>query len=385
LWNEKSNRVMVPKMNVKIADIIKVMEGFAPSRLAEEWDNVGLQIGQKEWPVRNIWVALDPLPEVVGAACENNVDLLITHHPLIFQPLKSIDINTPVGSAIQTAIRNQLSIFVAHTNLDSVKDGVNDLLAARIGLKNLKVLGRAFEPESCKLVVYVPVEYEKKVLDALFETEAGKIGSYTCCSFRNEGKGTFRPGISAKPVYGKIGEISHTNEVRIETIVYRDNLQSVIEQLRESHPYETMAYDVYPLSMSENGQGLGRIGELDNDTELYSLALMVKKKLGIESVKVSGRYELPVNKVAICSGSGSGLIRDFLSSAAQVYISGDLRYHDARAVEAANLGLIDIGHFASEHLIVEGLAKRLLEIFSENGIDVKVEACGLEKDPFMIL
>ena len=372
-------------MNLKIADIIKVMEGFAPSRFAEEWDNVGLQVGHKAWPVRNIWVALDPLPEVVDAACENSVDLLITHHPLIFQPLAAIDVDTPVGSAIQMAIQNQLGIYVAHTNLDSVKEGVNDLLADRIGLKNLKVLRRAFAPESCKLVVYVPVEYEKKVLDALFETEAGKIGSYTCCSFRNKGKGTFRPELSAKPVYGKIGEISHANEVRIETVVCRDDLQSVVTQLKESHPYETMAYDVYPLSMPQNGQGLGRIGELDIETELHPLALRVKEKLGIESVKVSGRRELPVNKVAICSGSGSGLIKDFLSSEAQVYISGDLRYHDARAAEAANRGLIDIGHFASEHLIVDGLAKRLLEFFSKNEIDAKVEACGLEKDPFMIL
>jgi len=370
---------------VTVADIIEVMEAFAPFSLAEEWDNVGLQVGQLQWPVKTIWVALDPLPEVVDAACKNDVDLLITHHPLIFHPLRSIDFSTPVGSIIHKTTRHQLAIFAAHTNLDSATDGINDLLASRIGLKNLRVLSKTLGPDIYKLVVYVPVKYEQKVLNALFETEAGKIASYTCCSFRSQGKGTFRPGPSSKPVFGKIGEISHADEIRIETVVHRTDLKNVIAHVREHHPYETMAYDVYSLSAPENNQGLGRIGELDESTELASFALAVKEKLGLESVKIAGKPDLSVDKAAVCSGSGSGLMKYFLSSGAKVYISGDLRYHDARTAEAANLGLIDIGHFASEHLIVESLAQRLVKILSETGIALKIEAYRLEKDPFVIL
>jgi len=377
-------------MSIRVVDIIRIMETIAPVSLAEEWDNVGLQVGQKDWPVRTVWIALDPLPDVVAAACKKDVDLLITHHPLLFQPLRSIDFSSPVGSIINLAARHRIAIFAAHTNFDNAAGGINDVLARRIDLKNLKVLGGSGEPENYKLVVYVPVEYEQKVLDAIFETEAGQTGAYTCCSFRNNGKGTFKPGSSAKPFIGKPNEISQINEVRIETVVPRNDLKSVIERIRENHPYETMAYDVYPLlsfesRSTEERSGLGRVGELAEKKELTSFALYIKEKLGLKSVKVVGKPNLSVYKAAVCAGSGSSLMNDFFSSGAQVFISGDLRYHDARAVEAANLGLIDIGHFASEHLIVDVLAERLNKILSETGVDVGVEACRLENDPFVIL
>jgi dinuclear metal center YbgI/SA1388 family protein len=276
-------------MTATVADIIKVMETMAPLRLAEEWDNVGLQVGQLDWPVRSIWVALDPLYDVVDGACRNGVDLLITHHPLIFNPLRCINFDTPVGSVIQAAAGHKLAIFAAHTNFDSAADGINDLLAFRVGLADLKVLKR---------------------------------GDHPC-------------------------EDSAT-----------DDLQK---------------------------QGLGRVGELEETMELLPLALSIKKKLGLKYIKIAGKPDLPVRRVAVCSGSGSGLMKDFFSSGAQVFISGDLRYHDAREVEALNLGIIDMGHFASEYLAIEVLAKRLDKILTADGKDVKVEACRLENDPFLVL
>lgn len=375
-------------MAATVKDIIRIMETVAPLRLAEEWDNVGLQVGQKDQPVQKIRIALDPLPDVVAEACRNDADLLITHHPLIFQPLKFLDFNTPAGSLIRMAVQHSLSIFSAHTNLDSAAGGINDILARKIGLSNLKVLEKAKEPATaCKLVVYVPAEYEQKVLDAIFETEAGKIGEYSCCSFRNMGKGTFRPSALAKPFSGISGEVSHADEFRIELAVQKDDIASVIEHIRKTHPYETMAYDVYEIQnkTQNSDEGLGRIGELDENMELAAFALKIKKSLGLKSVKVAGKPDLPVNKAAVCSGSGSGLMRRFISSGAQVYISGDLRYHDARDAEAANLGLVDIGHFASEKLIVETLAERLREALFKTGMDISVEACGIENDPFIFL
>lgn len=269
------------EMIAKISDIIKAMESFAPFHLAEEWDNVGLQVGQNDWPVKKVWIALDPAPDVVEAACSKDVDLIIAHHPLIFRPLKSIDFSTPVGYVINMAVRHRIAIFSAHTNLDSAKDGINDVIAKRIGLNNLKVLGK--------------------------------------------------------------------------------------------------------VRGAENAQGIGRIGELDEKKELADFALEIKKILKLKSVKIAGKPDLPVKSVSVCTGSGSSLMNNFFLSGSQVYISGDLGYHDARAVEAANLGLIDIGHFASEHLIVEVLAERLQKVLVESEFDVKVEACKLEKDPFVIL
>ncbi len=376
-------------MVTTVADIIRIMESMAPAQLAEEGDNVGLQVGQKDWPVRNIRVALDPLYDVVADACQHNVDLLITHHPLIFKPLRSIDFNTKMGAIIQMAARSQLAIFSAHTNLDIVADGLNDILASRIGLSNLNVLGKVKTENAFKFVVYVPVEHEQQVLSSLFETRAGHIGSYTCCSFRSSGKGTFKPGSASQPFIGQTNEISHVDEMRIEAVVRQGDLVSVIEHVRKNHPYETMAFDVYPLTIIEDelmdNQGLGRVGDLDPAMELSSFVRMVKDRLGLESVKVAGKPDLQVMRVAVCSGSGSSLMDAFMASGAQVYISGDLKYHDAREVEAANRGLIDIGHFASEYVVIDALADRLTKILTANQMDVKVAACKLEKDPFTII
>ena len=372
-------------MEAKIFDIIKAMEMIAPIWLAEEWDNVGLQVGRNDWTVRKIWISLDPAPNVVDDACRNDVDLLITHHPLIFHPLKSINLNTAVGDIIQKAIRHHMAIFSAHTNLDNTMDGLNDVLAQRIGINNLKVLGNVSASENYKLVLYVPVAYEQQILNSIFETNAGEIGSYTCCSFRNKGTGTYRPGSSSTPFAGKVGEITHADEFRIEIVVRKNDLNRVIEHVRKNHPYETMAYDIYPLITNEDRQGSGRIGDLDERTKLIAFARTIKEKLGLNSIKIAGHPDLTVKTVAVCTGSGSSLVNNFISSGAQVYISGDLRYHDARTVEDANLGLIDIGHFASEHLIVDVLAERLKKVLSKHEIYVKVEAYGLEQDPFIVL
>jgi dinuclear metal center YbgI/SA1388 family protein len=281
-------------MNATVAEIIEIMNQLAPSLLAEEWDNVGLQIGDSRHPVRRIWVALDPSPEVVKAACQKKVDLLITHHPLIFRPLKSIDFGTPGGSIIQMAAHHQLAIFSAHTNLDIVRNGVNDVLAQQLGLRNLAVLH--------------PVRV---------------------------GQGA-KEGLS-------------------------------------------------PVTDSEAEYGIGRIGSLAKASSLRSLVSMVKKKLKLDFIKVAGDLEMKIKQVAICSGSGSSLMQAFLASKAQAYISGDIHYHDAREAEMVNRAIIDIGHFPSEHLMVDALAQQLEKALLEQGIEAEITACTIEKDPFRII
>lgn len=371
-------------MMVTVDNIIRIVEAFAPSDIAADWDNVGLQIGRRDQSVKLVWVALDPSMRVVTDACEQGVDLLITHHPLIYRPLKRIDFSSPVGGAIQKAICHNLSIFSAHTNLDSTAGGVNDILAEAIGLKNLSVLGEPLALNRCKLTVYAPPEYEKKLLDALFSNRAGRIGDYTCCSFRSSGRGTFKPPENASPHTGSHGMLNQVDEIRIEAVVSEKDLPAAVDSIRKIHPYETVACDVSPLLATDSQFGLGRIGDLKESIPLNDFIAEIKHRLGLKYVKAVGLNERSVKRVAVCAGSGASFLNEFISSDAQVYISGDMKYHDAKAIQDADKTLIDIGHFASEQVIVHVLADRIRTELMEKGVDAKVEAYALETDPFVI-
>ncbi|MFW6011738.1 MAG: Nif3-like dinuclear metal center hexameric protein [Desulfosalsimonas sp.] len=367
---------------MNVSGIIGLMEEMAPRVLAEDWDNAGLQFGGRNWKVNRIFVALEPTLAAVNKACEAGADMLITHHPLIFKPLSSVDVDTPTGAIIERAARNRLAIFAAHTNLDSAEGGINDVLCSKLGIVDLSVLCPASAEKHYKLVVFVPEDYAGAVIEALCSSPAGRIGNYTCCTFRSQGKGTFMPGEGADPWDGRIGELSEANEVRLETVVEKPGLQQAIQQARAAHPYETMAYDVYPLAGEPSAQGLGRIGVLDSPVELARLAREVKKKLSLQSVRYSGAPDMLVKKAAVCSGSGGGVLGRFLETDAQVLISGDMRYHDA--VNAAENGraLIDVGHFASEQLIVPVIKDRLESALQAAGENVSVMVMGDEADPF---
>lgn len=369
-------------MAVALRDIMEVMEEIAPASLAEDWDNTGLQVGDRSWSVEKIWVALDPTDEVVAKACVQEVSLLITHHPLIFFPLAAVDPGTFTGRIIQTALQKKLAIFCAHTNLDSAVGGVNDILAERLGIEDATVLKPPDHVDLYKLVVFVPVGYEEKILDALFESGAGKTEKYSHTSFRTKGVGTFKPGVTAKPFKGRAGEITHSTEYRIEALVEKKDISRVIRSLERTHPYEEMAYDVYATSVEKSKVGLGRIGNLANDLTLKALAERIKGVLGLGTVRAVGDPRQTIRQVAVCSGSGRGLLEDFFASDAQVYVSGDLGYHDGRRTEALGRALIDIGHFASERLVVERLAAALKNALSTKGYAVDVEAYAHERDCF---
>jgi dinuclear metal center YbgI/SA1388 family protein len=372
------------KMPVTVNDIMAIMEMIAPSNLAESWDSVGLQVGDGCWNADRIRIALDPLYEVMEQACRDNINLVITHHPLIFRPLKSLNVSTPVGKIIQMALENKIAVFSAHTNLDSAKGGINDFLSEKLGLQNTKVLQESKKDDRCKLVIFVPKQYQREVLTSLFASGAGQIGNYDCCSFKSAGTGTFMPRKGAKPFLGKLDELNEVDETRIETIVTRKDLPKILESVKKSHPYETPAYDIYPLVTPES-MGLGRVGDLETPMALKDFARYVKNALSLPYLKIAGDSKLKVERVAVCSGSGSGLMKSFLASKAQCYVSGDLHYHDARDAQAYSRGLLDIGHFASEHIMVQMLVQRLRMVMEEKNLGVLVDACGLEKDPFRII
>ena len=273
-------------MSTALKTVIALFEKLIPPVLAESWDNVGLQIGDPLWPVDKIRVALDPTREVVETCCEDGINLLLTHHPLIFKPLKRIDLGTPQGALFEKAIAHRMAIYAAHTNFDRLADGLNDILARKIDLQALQPLENTVEFHGIE------------------------------------------PG---------------------------------------------------------GNHGLGRIGRLKQALPLVQLAERIKSTLDLDFLRMAGRPDLLVETVALCTGSGSSLLGQFLKSGAQVYISGDLRYHDARSVEETDLGLIDIGHFPSEHLMVEALSQRLTTVLKKEKINVEVSACRVEKDPFTLI
>jgi len=372
-------------MTPTVSDIIELMEVIAPVQLAESWDNCGLQVGRRQWPVKHIRTALDPLPLVVSDAVDAGVDFLVTHHPLIFKPVKQIDFGSDLGHIIQQVADHQLAIYAAHTNLDKAPQGLNDILAARIGLESLEPLVAGERSGSFKLVVFVPMSHIQVVTDALVDTGAGRIGSYSGCTFRSEGVGTFIPGPGTNPFSGQRGQMNKVAEMRIEAVLAGADIENVVAAVQAVHPYESMAYDVYPL-VTLDQQGIGRIGTLKTEMKLGAFAQDVARKLNLDTgVRVVGDPQRKISQVAVCTGSGSSLTGEFLATGADVYVSGDMHYHDAQAIEAAGRGLVDVGHFASERIMVPALADRLRHAIAEAKYDVVVSTCAMETDPFQFV
>jgi dinuclear metal center YbgI/SA1388 family protein len=368
-----------------VADMIALMDAIAPPRLAEDWDNPGLQFGDPGNTVSRVMVSLDPTPAVIQGACDAGAELLITHHPLFFQPLKKIDLRTPLGKMITTLARHGLAVFCAHTNLDAVSGGLNDIFAEMLGLRDITVLCPSAPVETaCKLVVYAPKDHCPRLLDVFFAYDQGVIGQYSCCTFRQAGTGTFKPGPAARPLIGGPGEMVHADEYRIEATIKPSLVKELVAALRDVHPYETMAWDVYPLYPETPADGLGRIGVLPEPMDPAMLARTVKSAMGIEWVRVAGVNDRLIRKVAVCTGSGSGLLQAFFASGADALITGDLRYHDARELEMNGRIAIDVGHFPSERLMIELIRQRLAVKCREHNYDVIVDAWPDERDPFVM-
>ncbi len=370
-------------MTATVEHIIRIMEELAPPGLAEKWDNAGLQVGKGDWPAGTVWIALDPLPEVVEQACREKVNLLITHHPLFLHPFRTIDFATPSGQIIRQAAQNRLAIYAAHTNFDSVSGGLNDMLARRIGLKKLHPLVGGAAEAAYKLVVFAPVEHEQKLLEILIDSRAGFSGVSQTRTFSVAGKGIYLTDPVPGENRGENGGLNKVAQVRVESVVTAPELTTLLGRLRSCVPAESMAYDLYPLVPPDSPLGIGRWGELPAETDLKSLALHVKNKLGLPSIRMVGRPETTVEKVAVCTGSGGSLMPNFLASPADAFITGDLRYHEARDAQAAERGVIDIGHFASEHIMVPELTRTLREIVSARGLEANILACTFERDPFI--
>ena len=298
---------MAKQKTVRVQDLGGLINSLYPQSLAEDWDNVGLQLGDSAAIVERVLVCLDVDEQVIACAEELGAQLVISHHPLIYRPLKKITPTDEAGRVIFRALRQGIAIISAHTNLDRAKHGLNDWLAARLGLQQTAPLEQSIT-DLLKLVVFVPLGYEEQVKAALFSAGAGEIGDYDQVSFQSPGQGGFRCGAVTQPFIGTPGEAEKVEEFRLETVLPAALTGKVLAKLLKTHPYEEVAYDLYPLRNQRSDVGLGRIGLLAEPLELAQFVVRVKQSLGLERLRVAGQCKRPIRKVAVCGGSGAGLI-----------------------------------------------------------------------------
>lgn len=364
--------------------VIQIMEQFAPKRYAVPNDRIGLQLGSLQKPIQKVLIALDITLEVVDEAIEQGANLIIAHHAIIFRPLDHLQTDTPAGKLYEKLIKHDIAVYISHTNLDTTPDGMNDLMAELLGLTQGDILESVYEDRLYKLVVFVPTEHAESVQQAMFSAGAGHIGEYSHCSYRIEGRGTFLPGEHTDPFSGQKGELSIVNETRIETIVPASLKNKVIQAMIKSHPYEEVAYDVYPLDIKGKQIGLGKVGKLPKSMPLHELVQMVKHVFDVPMVRMVGDSTRIVSKVALLGGSGSRYLKHALFAGADVYITGDIDYHTAHDALAAGIALIDPGHNI-EKIIKERVAAYLNEQLAGKKSKTMAIASALSTEPFQFV
>ena len=358
------------------------MEQWAPKSLAYEWDNVGLQVGSYNKPVKKVMITLDVLEPVVDEAIENHVDLIIAHHPLLFKSIKQINTDTPAGRVMEKLIKHDITVYAAHTNLDAAEGGVNDMLCDRLGVDDREVLVDTDTERLYKLAVYVPTTHLDTVRDALSGQGAGHIGNYSHCTFQTPGQGTFKPLAGTDPFIGFQDEITFVDEVKIETIVQEQKLSSVINAMIQAHPYEEVAYDIFPLKNAGKNIGIGRIGTLTPAMNVEELSAHVKAVMNISHVRVIGDITKKVNKVAILGGSGEKYIHTAKQKGADVYITGDMTFHVAQDAWVSGIPVIDAGHYIEE-VMKHSTKNHLDDELQDDAVEIIVSK--VNTDPFQML
>lgn len=365
-------------------EVIALFEHFYPKSLAMEGDKIGLQLGSLSAPTEHVLVALDVTEEVVKEAIEKQCTLIIAHHPFIYYPLKQILTDTSQGRIIDLCLHHNIAIYAAHTNLDIAPGGVNDLLAEALQLHHTEVLVPTYEDKLKKLVVFVPVTHEEAIRKALGDSGAGSIGKYSHCSFTGLGTGAFLPMEGTNPFIGKQGELTKVEEVRIETVFPASIQRQVVKSMLEAHPYEEVAYDIYSLDNEPNRLGLGRIGVLQNEMTVEQFANYVKECLEVPAVRVVGKLQDRVRKVAVLGGDGNKYWKQAKFRGADVYITGDLYYHVAHDALTYGLNVIDPGHNV-EKVMKKGVQNRLQKELNNKNYNVTIHSSTIHTDPFVFI
>jgi len=346
---------------MKIKDIAAAIEKIVPLKLAQDWDNVGLLIGNAQANVKNILLTIDVTADVIAEAKRLKTDLIISYHPVIWDGLKNITADGTT-SAVYNLIKGGIAVFSIHTALDVAIGGVNDGLAEIIGIQDAEPIGDYVDSpagDNYKLVVFVPIEAAAKVSNAVFAAGAGAIGSYRNCGFGAEGTGTFLPLKGAKPAVGKKGKLEKVPEIRFETIVPAEKLDDCIAAMKKAHPYEIPAFDVFKLYDTQSKFGLGRIGKVSPPMRIEQIIGKIKKYTGAKAIGIVGDEKRLVKTAAVCAGSCGKIINSVIAAKADCYVTGELKHHHALAAQEAGLTCICLSHTVSERFILNKFAKQL--------------------------
>ena len=360
-----------------VADWVNFLGTFAPLSTAASWDNVGLLLGDRVSPADRAMTCLTITGAVVAEAVDERVELIVAHHPIFFKGVKNLSGDTPEGRSLLPLMRAGIAVYSPHTAFDNCPGGINDGLAMRFGLRNIRALRPKDAAPEIKLVAFVPKADRVRVSDAVFAAGGGVIGDYEQCSFRAPGTGTFFGNAKTNPTVGQRGRREEVAELRIEFIVPESKVSAAVASLRAAHSYEEPAFDLYPLKPKRGTDGEGRIGELAKAVPLRDFAAIVKRTCRADAIQFVGAGERPVKLVALACGAAGEYLSDAIRADAHAFVTGEARFHDCLVAEAAGIGLILPGHFASERPGVEDLAERLKKAFPS----AEVWASRSECDP----
>ncbi|UCF30878.1 MAG: Nif3-like dinuclear metal center hexameric protein [bacterium] len=363
-----------------VTRIAEEIERIAPPDIALPDDTIGLQVGSPDWRVERIMMAVDADYGTARQAAESGAGLLLTHHPLIHKPLQRVDLQTETGRAIDLCLKKRIAVYSAHTNLDAASQGMNAALAEAVGLSGGDVL-LPTNPDRVKVVTFVPLDSLEDVREALFRSGGGRIGAYSRCSFTTPGEGTFLGGQGTKPQAGVPGRFERVHEVRLEVVFRRADLPLAVASLLASHPYEEPVVDVYSMVCPGGGAGIGLIGDLPGEVSVKSLVPRILEPLRGRCARLIGDPEASVTRVALCAGSGGSLMKAAIERGAGLYVTGDMKYHDARLAQHAGLTVLDVGHFGPERLGIERFGELLRSTLAETGHRIEV-LFAEEEDPF---
>ncbi|WP_337101627.1 Nif3-like dinuclear metal center hexameric protein [Paenibacillus sp. YIM B09110] len=366
--------------------VIQLMEKLAPKHYAVENDKIGLQLGTLNKAIDKVLIALDVTDEVVDEAIAAGAGLIIAHHAIIYRPLAKLDTSTPAGKLYEKLIKNDIAVYISHTNLDVADGGINDWLADQIGISasGRQCLEEVHTDKLYKLVVFVPESHHEQVLAALWRAGAGEIGNYSQCSFNIKGTGTFLPGPGTHPFLGEQGKLEHANEVRIEVIVPHSVHRKAVQAMLKAHPYEEVAYDLYAVDLKGRAFGLGRVGKLEQEVSLSELAERLKQAFDVPALRVVGQLDRSIRKAAVLGGSGARYVRHAIFAGADVLVTGDIDYHTAHDALAAGIAIIDPGHNI-EKVMKQQVADWLNGQLQATKSETKVIASALNTEPFTFI
>lgn len=344
-----------------IKDITQKLEEFAPLALQESYDNCGLLTGNASWECTGVLCSLDCIEAVIDEAIEQKCNLVVAHHPIIFSGLKKITGKNYIECTIIKAIKNDIAIYAIHTNADNVLNGVNKMMADKIGLANCSILALKAGLLS-KFYVYVPLAHVNEVRDAIFSAEAGVISNYSECSFSVEGKGSFKGNDQTNAFVGNKNERHYENEAKLEVVLPNYLQQQVLTAVKKVHPYEEVAYEFIALNNHNNSVGSGLVGELKTPLSANEFLSLIAQQFSVKAIKHTKLLEKPIQKIAVCGGSGSFLLKNAIAAGADVFVTSDFKYHEFFDAEGKII-IVDIGHYETEQFTPDLLVNILQQNF----------------------